>query len=121
MGPDSVSSNPKWLTGEEDVSVLARCFGSYRERLMSKCRRWGLLFCPLCLGLLSVANAFGAEPKVYLVAPTEPLSPAEQQKQFHLPPGFEIQLIASEPEVPKPINLSFDPQGRLLVSQSIEY
>ena len=60
-------------------------------------------------------------PKIYLVAPTEPLSPQEQQKTFHLPPGFEIQLVASEPEVRKPINLSFDARGRLLVTQSIEY
>ena len=62
-----------------------------------------------------------ADPPVVLVAPTEPKSPAEQQKLFHLPPGFEIQLIAAEPDVPKPINMSFDAAGRLYVSQSIEY
>ena len=57
-------------------------------------------------------------PKIFLVAPTEPLSPQEQQRRFHLPPGFEIQLVAAEPEVRKPINLSFDAQGRLLVTPS---
>ncbi|MEX0586544.1 MAG: hypothetical protein WD176_07870, partial [Pirellulales bacterium] len=56
-----------------------------------------------------------------LVAPTEALSPAEQQKRFHLPPGFEIQLVAAEPDVRKPMNLAFDDQGRLVVTQSVEY
>lgn len=45
----------------------------------------------------------------------------EQQKLFHLPPGFVIELVASEPEVITPINLNFDARGRLLVSQSVEY
>ncbi|MFO0897360.1 MAG: PVC-type heme-binding CxxCH protein [Pirellulales bacterium] len=56
-----------------------------------------------------------------LVAPTEAISPEEQQKKFRLPPGFEIQLVAAEPEVQKPMNLAFDPAGRLWVTQSVEY
>src|SRR5947208_1659661 len=31
------------------------------------------------------------------IAPTGPRTPAEQQKLFRLPPGFEIQLVAAEP------------------------
>ncbi len=56
-----------------------------------------------------------------LVVDTPPLSPEEQQKKFHLPPGFEIQLVAAEPDVQKPINLAFDAAGRLWVTQSVEY
>lgn len=56
-----------------------------------------------------------------LVAETDPLSPAEQQTKFHLPPGFVIELVASEPEIQKPMNLKFDAAGRLFVTQSIEY
>ncbi len=55
------------------------------------------------------------------VAPTDPLPPSEQLKQFRLPPGFEIQLVAAEPDVRKPINMSFDARGRLYVTQSVEY
>ncbi len=55
------------------------------------------------------------------VAETDPLTPAEQIKKFHLPPGFEIQLVASEPDIQKPMNLAFDARGRLWVSHSIEY
>ncbi|MEX2139889.1 MAG: PVC-type heme-binding CxxCH protein [Pirellulales bacterium] len=56
-----------------------------------------------------------------LVVQTDALTPEEQQKKFRLPPGFEIQLVASEPDVRKPINMNFDHAGRLYFSQSVEY
>lgn len=55
------------------------------------------------------------------VATTDPLSPAEELKKFHLPPGFEAQLVAAEPDIQKPINISFDDRGRLWVAGSVEY
>ena len=55
------------------------------------------------------------------VAPTEALSPEEQQKAFKLPAGFEIQLVAAEPQIQKPMNMAFDARGRLWVTHSIEY
>lgn len=55
-------------------------------------------------------------------APTTSLrAPAEQRALFHLPPGFEIQLVASEPEIQKPLNLAFDSAGRLWVTGSTLY
>lgn len=56
-----------------------------------------------------------------MVRTTEPLSAAEQLKKFKLPPGFEIQLVASEPEIGKPMNIAFDTKGRLWLTQSREY
>ena len=50
-----------------------------------------------------------------------PLSPQEQLKKFHLPPGFEIQLVAAEPDVHKPMNFNFDAAGRLWFTGSVEY
>ena len=35
------------------------------------------------------------------IAATEALPPEEQLKKFHLPPGFEIQLVAAEPGYPQ--------------------
>lgn len=55
------------------------------------------------------------------IATEDPLTPEAQLKKFHLPPGFEIQLVAAEPDVRKPINLSFDSAGRLYFTQSVEY
>ena len=54
------------------------------------------------------------------VAPTDTLTPSEEQKHFKLPPGFEIQLVAAEPDIQKPMNLAFDAKGRLWVTHSIE-
>jgi putative heme-binding domain-containing protein len=71
-----------------------------------------------CLGWLIAAVRADAPP---LVAPTEALTPAEQQKLFHLPPGFEIQLFAHEPELHKPMNITFDSAGRLWVTDTLEY
>src|SRR5438067_13272338 len=45
------------------------------------------------------------EPYGDFIAKSPPRTPAEEQKCFHLPPGFEIELVASEPAIGKPINL----------------
>ncbi len=55
------------------------------------------------------------------VRATDPLTPAEQRAKFQLPPGFEIQLVATEPDINKPMNLAFDATGRLWATTSIEY
>jgi len=70
----------------------------------------------LSLGGLPVSSQ---EPPV--IALQEALTPQEEIKKFTLPPGFEIQLVASEPEIIKPMNLAFDDRGRLLCTQSVEY
>jgi len=52
---------------------------------------------------------------------TEPRTAEEERLGFKLPAGFDIQLFASEPDIEKPINLTFDAQGRMWVTQSFEY
>ncbi|RUL82173.1 c-type cytochrome [Tautonia sociabilis] len=56
-----------------------------------------------------------------LVATTDPKTPEEELAALKLPPGFEIQLVASEPDIYKPMNLAFDERGRLWVTSSLEY
>lgn len=48
-------------------------------------------------------------------------TPQLEQQGFHVPRGFAIELVASEPVIAKPMNLAFDPRGRLWVSQSLQY
>lgn len=55
------------------------------------------------------------------VRPTEKRSAEEERLGFHLPPGFDIQLIAAEPEIAKPLNMAFDFKGKLWITQTIEY
>ena len=77
-----------------------------------------LMVAAVCLCLATPGIRAEASPPV---APTEPLSPSEQRAKFKLPPGFEIQFVASEPEIQKPMNLAFDNRGRLWVTHSVEY
>ena len=55
------------------------------------------------------------------VSTLPPRSPEDERKALHLPPGFEIQLVASEPDIHKPLNLAFDDRGRLWVTDTVEY
>jgi putative membrane-bound dehydrogenase-like protein len=55
------------------------------------------------------------------VMTTDPLSPEEERLALKVPPGFEVQLVAAEPDIQKPINLNFDHRGRLWVSCTVEY
>ena len=48
-------------------------------------------------------------------------TPEEERLGFKVPEGFEVSLYASEPDIGKPINISFDARGRMWVTQSFEY
>jgi putative heme-binding domain-containing protein len=71
--------------------------------------------------LLCCATVNAADPFAENVRTADAQTPEQEQKSFHLPPGFEIQLVAAEPDVHKPMNLAFDAKGRLWVTSSIEY
>src|SRR5262245_38921926 len=79
----------------------------------------------ICLiGLLlpfASSSAPADNPFSDVIRKTEPLTPKEEQKAFPLPPGFQVQLVASEPQIGKPMNMAFDARGRLWISQSREY
>ncbi len=47
--------------------------------------------------------------------------PELERKTFILPPGFEVNLYAADPLLAKPIQMNFDPQGRLWVASSEIY
>jgi putative heme-binding domain-containing protein len=71
-------------------------------------------------GLLSL-SAHAANPFAENVRTTPWQSPQQELKSFHLPPGFEVQLVAAEPDIMKPMNLAFDEKGRLWVTVTREY
>jgi putative heme-binding domain-containing protein len=74
----------------------------------------------LTLLLLAAAVRPQAKPDPN-VAATPHRTPDEERKLFRLPPGFEIQLVAAEPDIHKPLNLAFDDRGRLWVTDTLEY
>jgi putative heme-binding domain-containing protein len=61
------------------------------------------------------------DPYAAHIATSGPRSPEDERKGLHVPPGFEVQLVAAEPYVRKPININFDDRGRIWVTESVEY
>jgi putative heme-binding domain-containing protein len=77
---------------------------------------------PAALAFLLVAGlARAADPYETHIAKTPPRTPDEERKCFHLPPGFDIELVAAEPAIQKPLNINFDERGRLWLTDTIEY
>jgi len=53
-------------------------------------------------------------PGVQAVSPESPvLAPADALKTFYMPPGYHLELVASEPLIQEPVALDWDLQGRL--------
>lgn len=77
--------------------------------------------CASGLLLLFATSAPADDPFATQIAPTPPRSPDEERKLFRLPPGFEAQLVAAEPDIHKPLNIAFDDRGRLWVTETIDY
>jgi putative membrane-bound dehydrogenase-like protein len=63
---------------------------------------------------------FAAEP-VYELPKVKPLSTEDALKAFDVPPGFRVELVASEPLVRSPVAMDFDENGRLYVVEYRDY
>src|SRR3954468_22941184 len=78
----------------------------------------------VALPLFAIHNA-GAEGKQltgqHAPAASVALSPAEAQKKFVVPEGFEVRLFAAEPDVINPVAMTWDDRGRLWVVELYEY
>ncbi len=79
------------------------------------------LFALIPLLLITFVSHGAEDPFAAHVRPTDPLTPEQQLKSFKLPEGFEVQLVAAEPDLRKPMNMAFDSRGRLWVTESREY
>ncbi|MBU2912610.1 DUF7133 domain-containing protein [Reichenbachiella agariperforans] len=49
------------------------------------------------------------------------LSPEESMETFHLPEGYKVELVASEPMINEPVAITWDANGRLYVAQMDTY
>ncbi|MDB6059625.1 MAG: Membrane-bound dehydrogenase domain protein, partial [Verrucomicrobiales bacterium] len=50
-----------------------------------------------------------------------PTAPEKCAATFNLHPDFDINLVAAEPLIQKPISMDWDPQGRLWVAETPDY
>src|SRR5213594_5030509 len=48
-------------------------------------------------------------------------SPEEALKQMQVAEGFEVILVASEPEIRQPLSITFDERGRMWIIQYLQY
>ena len=50
-----------------------------------------------------------------------PLTPQESMQHLVVPAGFEVQLVASDPDIKKPIAMAWDERGRLWIAETLDY
>ena len=60
-------------------------------------------------------------PPAAWTPPAPVLTPQEALKTFSLPPGFRMEIVASDPLIHEPIALDFGPDGRLWVVELRSY
>lgn len=86
---------------------------------------WCLLL--LCLNFFSCDKPEKEAPAPPRPASIDPnpdpayLSPQESMKTMHLPDGYHLELVASEPEIQEPVAIAWDPNGRLYVAEMRSY
>src|SRR3954463_12413735 len=79
---------------------------------------WG----PNVVGQTRALASFQGAPEPVKNAKPEPLSPEDERGTFSLPPGFEIELVASESEgIGKFVRVDWDEQGRMWSMTAQEY
>ena len=61
------------------------------------------------------------DEQVQLEPASQPFSPAESLKHIHVPAGFRVELVASEPNVLDPVAFDWDSAGRLWVVEMADY
>jgi hypothetical protein len=67
------------------------------------------------------AAAAAASPGAAPLYPTAMLSPADEARTFHLPPGYHMELVLSDPIIREPVVAKFDGNGRMFVAEMRTY
>ncbi len=86
---------------------------------------WSTQIQRAALALISVfpgsMPAQEANPFAEVIRSTPWLSPQEELQSFQVPKGFSVQLVASEPQIAKPMNMAIDARGRVWITETVEY
>ena len=89
-------------------------------------------FCPFprfflglwTLGLIGLSAVWAAPPVIPHAQDKPPgpaLSPPESLTHMRVPQGFQVELVAHEPDLVNPVAMCFDERGRIWVCESLEY
>jgi putative membrane-bound dehydrogenase-like protein len=77
----------------------------------------------LCLLTALCVSGYGQEriPHAQDKPPGPALSPAEAMAKMVVPEGFNVELVASEPDIVNPVAMTIDERGRFWITESFEY
>jgi putative heme-binding domain-containing protein len=77
----------------------------------------------LTLGALAICvpSASAQVPHNQDRPPNPARSPEEAARAMTVPPGFTVEVVASEPDLVNPVAMTFDERGRVWVTESLEY
>ncbi len=76
----------------------------------------------LCTTMMALrVSAADVIPHAQDKPPGPPLSPQEAISKMTVPEGFQVELVASEPDIVNPVAMTFDERGRVWITESLEY
>jgi len=86
---------------------------------------WSRLLAPIFFSCLASCFANSADPRAPLASnqskPQSPVSPQESLKWLETEAGFQVELVAAEPQIVDPVSMQIDAQGRLWVVEMGDY
>ncbi len=53
--------------------------------------------------------------------PNPPRTPLEAVRAMTVPPGFQVEVVAAEPDIVNPVAMTFDERGKIWITESLEY
>jgi len=121
------------MKARDDLAAILERRSPTRRDAPASTRRVGdrrsasRLACLLAFGVVVINCRFaegGAGRQLtgeHAPAKTPALPPAEAQKKFVVPDGFEVRLFAAEPDVVNPVAMTWDERGRLWIVELYEY
>ena len=85
------------------------------------CRRLAIACTLLSCVTIGWADETPFVPRKQTEPPGPALSPEEALRKMEVPEGFEVELVAAEPDIQNPVAMCFDRRGRIWVTESFEY
>ncbi|MUH37508.1 cytochrome C [Zobellia amurskyensis] len=67
------------------------------------------------------ADVIYTKPTLVKDPPVVFMSPEESMKTMHLPEGYHMELVASEPMINEPVTIAWGPDGKLYVAEMLTY
>lgn len=77
--------------------------------------------------LASTSDLFAQENKQPLIPhaqdkpPNDPRDPLTAAKMMTVPKGFQVEVVAAEPDIVNPVAMTIDERGRFWITESLEY